>query len=140
MRTMLPPESGIKVSSAGTRAEIEPMHPAVIATLNEYGIDPSPHRQRPLSRAILDAQDLVIGMSPDHISYLRDEFQKEAMLFYEASHNETRSFPDIWDAVPDYPANVEATNAYLQQSVRLIYETMPLIIKRLPDLLGPKAL
>lgn len=137
LRQSLPQNTSIISSSAGTSAEPAPghmVHPVLHERLGEIGIDASMHKQRKVSKALLDEQDLVIAMSTDHQSFIRDTFDHPSILFYEASHGESRPFLDLWEEVPDYDTNHVAARAYIRNAVDMIHETMPIIIRRLPQL------
>ena len=75
LKARLDPNSPIRVSSAGTVALPQQMHPAVRAYLVQRGVDPSHHQQRRVSAELLSASDLVIAMSTDHQALLVDTFQ-----------------------------------------------------------------
>jgi len=75
LKAMLDPHSPIRVSSAGTVALPQQMHPDVRAYLVQRGIDPSNHQQRRVSTELLHATDLVIAMSTDHQAFLVETFQ-----------------------------------------------------------------
>lgn len=134
MKQLAPKDLGLSISSAGTEARVEPIHPDIMLYLKERGIDPSRHVQRRVTPDILAQQDLVIAMSTDHKEHLRKMFHHEAILFYEASHGEARAFPDLWEVVPDYLTNKDASREYLRKAVDIIYDSMPLIFERLPEL------
>jgi protein-tyrosine-phosphatase len=63
------------VSSAGTVAILQAMHPDVCAYVVQRGMDPSSHYQRRVSAELLRASDIVIAMSTDHQAYLFHTFQ-----------------------------------------------------------------
>lgn len=135
LKAAAPKDMNLTVSSAGTVADIEPIHPDALLRLNELGIDPAPHIQRKVTQDILDTQDLVISMSIDHKRHLTDVFGRGSMLFYEASLGEPRAFPDLWEIVPDYKTNKDAARLYLREAVGIIHDHIPNIIRRLPELL-----
>jgi len=59
LKASLDPRSPIRVSSAGTQAIPQAMHPDVRAYLMHRGMEPSPHQQRRVSAELLSASDLV---------------------------------------------------------------------------------
>jgi len=136
LRSILPKDSGITVSSAGTIARVEPIHPDTHARLLHHGLDPATHVQRKVSPEILAENDLVIAMHTDHRDFLRDNFGHKAILFYEASHGEPRPFPDLVDVYPDWRDRPGDSRKYIYESVDAIVGAVPLILRRLPELIS----
>src|SRR6266511_661910 len=83
LKARLDPRSPMRVSSAGTVAILQEMHPDVRAYLVQRRMDPSHHQQRKVSAELLHASDLVIAMSTDHQAYLFVTFRYRAPLFNE---------------------------------------------------------
>jgi protein-tyrosine phosphatase len=75
LKARLDPCSLIRVSSAGTVAIPQQMHPDVRAYRMQRGLDPSLHQQRRVSAELLRASDLVIAMSTDHQAVLLETFE-----------------------------------------------------------------
>jgi protein-tyrosine phosphatase len=69
LKARLAPRSPIRVSSAGTLAMPQEMHPDRRAYLVQRGIDPIQHHQRRVSAELLHATDLAIALSTDHQSF-----------------------------------------------------------------------
>jgi protein-tyrosine-phosphatase len=92
LKARLDPNSPIRVSSAGTVALLQQMHPDVRAYLEQRGVDPSLHQQRRVSAELLRASDLIIAMSMDHQAILVDTFQysRHYFLMKSAMKNQTR--------------------------------------------------
>src|SRR5262249_3502881 len=74
LKAALEPQSPLQVSSAGTQAIPQEMHPDVCAYLVRRGIDPSSHQQRKVSAELLRDTDLAIAMSLDHQVFLFESF------------------------------------------------------------------
>jgi protein-tyrosine phosphatase len=55
------------VHSAGTMAWRGPATDLAVVAMRERGIDLSAHRARPLTAALVEQADLVVGMTRDHI-------------------------------------------------------------------------
>jgi protein-tyrosine phosphatase len=94
-KARLDSHSPIRVSSAGTVALPQQIHPDVCAYLVQRGVDPSPYQQRRVSAEILHATDLVIAMSTDHQSFLVHTFQYRAPLFNAICHGLSAPLLDI---------------------------------------------
>ena len=94
-KARLEPESPIRVSSAGTVALPQDMHPDVHVCPVQRGMDPCHHRQRKVSAELLHASDLVIAMTTDHQAYLLDTFQHRVPLFNEVCHGRSEPLLDV---------------------------------------------
>jgi protein-tyrosine phosphatase len=108
LKAMLDPRSPIRVSSAGTVALPQAMHPDVRAYLVQRGVDPSPHQQRKVSAELLRASDLVIAMSTAHQAFLVETFQYRAPLFHDVCHGRSQPLLDIWEAIPTWETDLDA--------------------------------
>jgi protein-tyrosine phosphatase len=131
LRTMRDPRSPIRVSSAGTVAIPQAMHPDVRAYLVQRGIDPSQHHQRRVSAELLHATDLVIAMSTDHQAFLADTFQYRAPLFHEVCHGRVKPLLDIWEAIPAWESDRDAARRYAFQVMECIWASIPCLLQNL---------
>ena len=131
LKASLDPRSPIRVSSAGTQAIPQAMHPDVHAYLMHRGMDPSPHQQRRVSAELLSASDLVIAMSTDHQSFLFETFEYRAPLFNEVCHGRTEPLLDVWEAIPSWEADIEAARHYAFHVMEYICASMPGLLKNL---------
>ena len=131
LKAMLDPHSQIRVSSAGTVALPQQMHPDVRAYLVQRGMAPSPHRQRRVSVELLKASDLVIAMSTDHQAFLVDTFQYRALLFNEVCHRRSEPLLDIWEAVPTWETDRNAARNYAFQVMEYIWASIPCLLQHL---------
>ena len=129
LKAMLDPHSPIRVSSAGTVALPQQMHPDVRAYLVQRGMAPSPHRQRRVSVELLKASDLVIAMSTDHQAFLVDTFQYRALLFNEVCHGRSEPLLDIWEAVPTWETDRDAARNYAFQVMEYIWASIPCLLQ-----------
>ena len=123
--------SPIVVSSAGTMALPQDMHPDVRAYLVQRGVDPSHHRQRKVSAALLQASDLVIAMSTDHQSFLFDTFQYRAPLFNDVCHRRSEPLLDVWEAIPAWETDLDAARNYVFQVMEYIWASVPGLLQNL---------
>jgi protein-tyrosine phosphatase len=131
LKAMLDPRSPIRVSSAGTVALPQQMHPDVRAYLVQRGVDPSLHRQRKVSTALLHATDLVIAMSTDHQAFLFDTFRYRAPLFNEVCHGQSEPLFDVWEAVPTWETDLDAARHYAFQVMEYIWASIPCLLQNL---------
>jgi protein-tyrosine phosphatase len=123
--------SPIRVTSAGTVALPQDMHPDVRAYLVQRGVDISHHRQRKVSAELLRASDLVIAMSTDHQAFLFDTFQYRAPLFNEVCHGRSEPLFDVWEAVPTWETDLDAARSHAFQVMEHIWTSMPCLLQNL---------
>jgi protein-tyrosine phosphatase len=135
LKAMLNPRSPIRVSSAGTVAIPQQMHPDVRAYLVQRGIDPSPHQQRRVSAELLRASELVIAMSTDHQASLFDTFESRAPLFNDICHGRSEPLLDIWEAIPTWETDLDAARHYAFQVMAYIWASTPGLLQNLGNYL-----
>jgi protein-tyrosine phosphatase len=138
LQARLDPRSPIRVSSAGTVAIPQAMHPDVRAYLMQRGMDPSHHRQRKVSTELLHASDLVIAMSTDHQSFLVDTFQYRAPLFNEVCHGRSEPLLDVWEAVPTRETDLNSARHYAFHVMEYIWASIPCLLQNLGTYLRGK--
>lgn len=123
------------VKSAGTVAQPQAMLPHVKEYLRTKGIDPSGHQQRKLTAALLNEADLVVTMGMDHRAYVKQHFEREALLFNQICCDQEESVLDVWEAVPNWESDSQARLAYIASVVDHICGVMPIFISNLKRLL-----
>jgi protein-tyrosine phosphatase len=133
LKAMLDPRSRMEVSSAGTLATPQEMHPDVRAYLVQRGMDPSHHHQRRVSKELLSAADLVIAMSTDHQAFLFDAFQYRAPLFNEVCHGRPEPLLDVWEAIPNWETDLDAARQYAFKVIDYICASIPGLLQNLGD-------
>jgi len=131
LKAMLDPRSLIRVSSAGTVAIPQAMHPDVRAYLVQRGMDPSQHQQRKVSEELLHASDLVIAMSTDHQSFLFETFEYRAPLFNAICHGRSEPLLDVWEAIPTWETDLDAARHYAFHVMEYICASMPGLLRNL---------
>jgi protein-tyrosine-phosphatase len=127
----LDPRSPIQVSSAGTMALPQQLHPDVRTYLVQRGVNPSHHQQRRVSAELLRASDLVIAMSTDHQAFLVDTFRYCAPLFNEICHGRSDVLLDIWEAIPTRETDFDAARHYAFQVMEYIWASIPCLLQNL---------
>jgi protein-tyrosine phosphatase len=136
LRQALQGRSDVHISSAGT---VDYPH-VVRANVRDYllakGFDVSRHQRRTLTDAMLKEADLVIAMSTDHASYLRDRFGHAPVLFLEACGEAAAALPDIEEVVLDYQTNPAAVDAHVRATIDRIVSLIPTLATRLDRLLN----
>jgi protein-tyrosine phosphatase len=131
LKARLDPRSRMRVSSAGTVAIPQEMHPDVRAYLVHRGMDPSHHQQRKVSAELLHATDLIIAMSTDHQFFLFDTFQYRAPLFNEVCHGRPEPLLDVWEAIPTWETDLEGARHYAFRVMEHIWASMPGLLQNL---------
>jgi protein-tyrosine phosphatase len=131
LKARLDPNSPIRMSSAGTVALLQQMHPDVRAYLERRGVDPSLHQQRRVFAELLRASDLVIAMSMDHQAILVDTFQYCAPLFNEVCHEKSDPLLDVWKAVPTWETDLDAARHYAFQVMEYGWASIPYLLQNL---------
>jgi protein-tyrosine phosphatase len=131
LKARLDPRSPIRVSSAGTVAIPQEMHPDVRAFMVRRGMNPSHHQQRKVSAELLHAMNLVIAMSTDHQAFLFDTFGYRAPLFNEVCHGRSEPLFDVWEAVPTWATDIDAARNYTFQVMEYIWASSPYLLQNL---------
>ncbi len=121
----------LSVSSAGTAATPQLMHPAVLGTLLALGIDPHNHKPRQLTSSLLDKDTTIIAMGKDHQDYIRRHFHRQSFLFNDLCFHKKCSVLDVNEAITDYGDNPVAAAQYLSDTVKYIYQATPALFQNL---------
>ncbi len=122
------------IGSAGIEAQPQPIHPLIRGRLWEKGIDLSPHRQRRVTRELLDRAHLVVAMGLDHRDVLRRSFGREALLFNQVCYGKEEPVLDLHEAIPDWQQHLDAAGAYVLWVVDYIWDAMPAFLSRVSRL------
>jgi protein-tyrosine-phosphatase len=118
------------VGSAGIIAHPEPIDAKILETLRDLGIDNVEHKQRRLTREILDQYDVIVGMAENHIEFIESEFNyKYAILFNELALRKHTSVWDIEDEIADPGHNRPAVEAKLERTVKEIFGKIPEVFR-----------
>jgi diadenosine tetraphosphate (Ap4A) HIT family hydrolase/protein-tyrosine-phosphatase len=126
--------SGWSVGSAGIEAAPMSIDPQTLETLRELGIEQVEHQQRRLTKEILDAYDVVVGMAENHIAFMESAFgYKYALLFNELAAAGKTSVLDIENEVPDYETNRPAVEQMINRTVRTIVDKVPTVFKNISE-------
>lgn len=120
-----------QVSSAGTVAKKEPLNPITLETLNKHKINPSKHKQRKLTKKILDENDVIVAISKDHQDFIKQKFKRSSILFEKLAINRNKPLKDVKEAVPDYKTHKDKTNNHIKKTVEHIIKETPKIFEEL---------
>jgi protein-tyrosine phosphatase len=135
LRDALKARSDIHVSSAGTVDYPHVVRPNVRDYLRSKGFDVSRHQRRTLTETILQESHLVIAMSTDHRSFIRERFGHSVPLFLEACGERPEALPDIEEVVLDYRTNPAAVEVHVRATIDRILTLIPKLTPRLDLLL-----
>jgi protein-tyrosine phosphatase len=135
LRSALPKNADIHVSSAGTDDYPHVVWPEVRAYLLEKGLDVRPHVRRTLTQAIIDESHLLIVMGTNHRSTLQRGFGLSVPLYLEACGEAAEGLPDIEEVIADHRTNPAAVTAHIRQTIDRIIELAPRLAERIPLLL-----
>jgi diadenosine tetraphosphate (Ap4A) HIT family hydrolase/protein-tyrosine-phosphatase len=118
------------VGSAGIFAEPAIVDPKTTEALRALGVTDFVHNQRRLSKELLAAYDIVVGMAENHIEFMRSQFNyKYGLLFNELAANENTSVWDIENEVGDYLTNRPAVEGKIERTVHEIVEKIPAVFE-----------
>jgi protein-tyrosine-phosphatase len=127
----LDPRSPLRVSSAGTMAIPQAIHPDVRAYVMQRGIDPSQHQQRKVSAELLHVSDRVIAMGTDHQAFLSDTFRYQPPLFHDICDGRSEPLLDVWEAIPTRGTDLDAARQYAFQVMEYIWASTPCLLQNL---------
>lgn len=139
MKARLVPDVGYVVGSAGTEGLPQALHPLISTSLRERGADPSTHVPRRLTRELLLGADLVVAMGLDHRHFIRHVYGRDVLLFNQICYQKEEPVLDVKEAIPNWRENLPAARDYTLSVIDYIWESMPLFLERVPEVLtGPK--
>lgn len=125
LRGLLSRRRDIHVSSAGTDDYPHLVRPGVREYLLAKGYDVSGHQRRTVTQALLDESHLVVAMSTDHQTILKQKFGRDAPLYLEACGEPAAGLPDIDDVIPDWQTNKVAVDAHVRETIDRIFALAP---------------
>lgn len=138
LRSVLPPDSDIEVSSAGTIAGEAKLRRDVLDALARWEVNGSDHRPRRLTQEIVDESDLIVAMNTDHQKIIAEKFGRHAPLYNEIATGSALPFPDLPDVVERFWEKPEESRVFVDASVDRIFRNREAFLARLPQYL-PKA-
>jgi protein-tyrosine-phosphatase len=122
----------IVVESAGTEDFPHVVKPVVANYLLTKGLDVTAHRRRTLTPQMLDRPGLVIAMSTDHVTTLRERFgYLNAPLYTAACGLAAEPLPDVDEVISDPRTNPNAVEAHVRRTIDRIIELTPRLAARL---------
>jgi protein-tyrosine phosphatase len=120
---------GIVVESAGTGAIPQKMNSVVKKTLISLGINPSKHKQKPLTDKHFEKFDLIVAMHKNHQDFIKEYFGKDVPLFDEICYGKKVSVLDNNQLIPDWQDHIDAINRFMEYTVKFINNSIPKFVK-----------
>jgi histidine triad (HIT) family protein len=119
-----------KVDSAGTIANREESSFKTIDTLHKFGIKNTKHKQKKLTKKMLDEYDIIVAMADYHQNFIKKEFNyNQVILFNELALHKNTSVWDINDVVKNRTNNEKAVQKHIEKTIKYIVEQIPNIYK-----------
>jgi len=118
------------VGSAGIVAKKEPIDPKTLESLKELGIVNIKHKQRKLTKQMLNKYDIVIAMAENHLNFIEDKLNhRNVILFNELAINKENSIWDIENEVKNYKTDRKAVEKKIQETCNYIFQKIPEFFK-----------
>lgn len=133
LRKALGNDIRFNIASAGTTVEPQTIMPYVDMQLRTHGLNPDKHKQRALTKDMLEKADAVIAMNTDHLEHIRKGFGHEVFLFGDVAGNASLNFSDIREAIPDWDTNETAASRYTRKVIDKIVAAMPNLADRMQE-------
>ena len=132
VRAQIGSPSRYRIESAGIEAKPQTIHPVIRSRLLQKGADPSHHIQQSLTKELIDRTDLVIAMSQNHQTFIRERFGVTAPLFNEISFDTATSILDLHEAIPNWERDLLRARDYVESVIDQIWDAVPALLARLP--------
>ncbi len=122
---------GWKVNSAGTIAKKEPIKEVTLRNLKNLGIKYIRHKQKKLTKRMLQENDFVIAMAKDHKGFIISKFNyKKVFLFNELAINKKDSILDIeQDELDNKTFEIK-----VKKTIKDIFYKTPILFQKLNNL------
>lgn len=122
LKALLGPSAPYIVGSAGIEALPATMHPLIVDRLLTKDSDPSKHMQRKLSQKLLSEATLPVAMGLNHREFIRQNFNRDVLLFNEICFQKREPILDLHEALPDWQLNLDASREYVISVVEYIWK------------------
>jgi protein-tyrosine phosphatase len=125
---------GWRVSSAGIEAMPEPVHPKTLEVLEKLGIQKIEHKQKKLTKKMLEDNDVVVAIAKDHLDFIQLKLRHpRVLLFNELALRQRTSIWDIEDTVKDYKTNRKAVEKQIERTVKEIHRKTPQLFQNISE-------
>ena len=124
--------TGWKVASAGIVARPEPLDPKTIEVLEKMGVKIN-HRQKKLTRQMLDDYDIIVPMAANHLQFINAKFGfKNAFLFNDLALNKKSSIWDVEDKVKNMQ-NRASVEKIIEKTIKEIQQNIPKLFRNVSE-------
>lgn len=96
-------------------------------------IDISAHRPTRLTQDMLERTELPVAMGLEHQEAIERDFGRRLPLFSEVAYGTVEALRDVWEVVPDWRNNREASAQYACSLIDYIHGGMPGFLRRMKD-------
>lgn len=121
-----------EVSSAGIIAKKQKANLDLVEKLSSLGISISKHKQRKLTKKILDESDIVIAMDKTHFDFIKQKFNYHSILYNLLAIGEESSVLDI-DSIKNFEKKPLDVKKHIQKTVIYLNKTIPNLYKNLEE-------
>ncbi len=126
----------IIIRSAGLRPAPHGVMDFVRDHLKRKGIDISEHQPTQLTRAMLEDTALPVAMGLEHREIIERDFGHRLPLFSQVAYGTVEALRDVWEVVPDWQNNLEASAEYGCSVIDYIHDGMPGFLERMDDFIA----
>jgi protein-tyrosine phosphatase len=126
-------KKGIKnigVSSAGTIAAYGHVAPETEKDLEKFGVSAAGHKRRKLTRKILDEQDVVVAISPDHREFIKEKFGVYVPVWNELALGQATPILDV-NEIKAFPSDQKGMDRHVSAVVNHIHKYTPKLFERI---------
>ncbi len=123
--------TGFIVSSAGIVAKSHKADLSLVQDLKKRKIDISAHRQRKLTKELLDQQDIVIAMGKNHKDFIRKHRKRRVFLFNELAYQKKTPVLDIEESLSPAELASDKKEKYEEHVVEHIQKWTASVFKNL---------
>lgn len=131
LRAHLRDNDNITIGSAGLRPPPHGVVDFVRDHLKRKGIDISEHQPTQLTPAMLEETTLPVAMGLEHQEIIERDFGHRLPLFSEVAYGTVEALRDVWEVVPDWQNNLEASAEYGCSVIDYIHDGMPGFLERM---------
>lgn len=136
LKSQAGPGNKIIIRSAGLKPPPHGIMDFVRDHLGSKGIDISAHKPTQLIPAMLDKAELPVAMGLEHQEVIERDYGRRLPLFSEVAYGTVEALRDVWEVVPDWRNNEEASAKYGCSVIDYIHDGMPGFLKRMDGFIG----
>lgn len=117
---------GWSVSSAGIIAKKVQLDKKILEVLENKGIKIINHKQKKLTKKMLNDYAIVIAMAQNHVDFIKSKLEhRSVLLFNELAANKKTSVLDVGDEIKDCLTNRKAVEMKIESTIEYIFSKIP---------------